>query len=170
MTKNATSANGEAMPVSRRHLLGAALAGTAISALAFVPAAVGIADVPGEPDRAGQIDQLARELSAALTAEYGGDFECSIGPDGAIAYRWGLPMLALFSRWRAAAAASSVAPTEAEAKRLVAEYLRLRDAIIAATPASAREVAIQFIVATDNSAGDISEAFMHRMRSLASEG
>ena len=42
MTKNATSANGEAMSVSRRHLLGAALAGTAISATAFVPAAVGV--------------------------------------------------------------------------------------------------------------------------------
>ena len=40
MTKTAISANGEAMPVSRRHLLGAALAGTAISALAFVPPAV----------------------------------------------------------------------------------------------------------------------------------
>ena len=170
MTKNATSANGEAMPVSRRYLLGATLAGTALSVDAFVSAAAGIAGAQDEPDPADRIDQMARDLSAALSAEYGGDFECTIGPDGAISYSWGLPIVALFARWRAAADAANTATTEAEAQRHMAEYFRLQDAIVTTAPASAREAAIQFIVETDNGDSDFSDDFLRRTRSLAWEG
>lgn len=153
------------MPItlSRR----AMLAGTAASVAAAVSPAFGAAGLALPISGADRIDQLARELSAALTAEYGGDFECTIGPDGAIAYRWGLPILDLFSRWRAAADASSAAPTAAEADRSVDGYFRLRDEIIATAPGSAREAAIQFIVDTDNGDSDFSEGFLARTRSMA---
>ena len=69
MTKTAISANGEAMPVSRRHLLGAALAGTAVSAVAFVPTAVkamGRGYRPGLRDLVEAHRHATEQLNSAL--------------------------------------------------------------------------------------------------------
>jgi len=78
MTKNAISANGEAIPVSRRHLLGAALASTAISASAFIPSATGIGGgaAAAEPVECTDPDQAiafhGQKLAEALCRKHGG--------------------------------------------------------------------------------------------------
>lgn len=95
MTKNAKPANGEAMPVSRRHLLGAALAGTAISAAAFVPAGLGITS-SAEP-----VDPIIDAIDAfyrgsAAFGQIKEDEWPALGGEGAVVHAtYGAPLIAL---------------------------------------------------------------------------
>lgn len=78
--------------LTRRALL--AGAGTAIASAAiavpYVNAAHNLENVFGDSG-ASRIDRLVAELSAALDAEYGGEYEVTISEGGGVSWRWAHP-------------------------------------------------------------------------------
>lgn len=103
MDRNAIPANGEALPVSRRQLLGATLAGTALAAAAFVPPAVGALNRPAAPA------QPADPIIDAIDAFYRGnvafeqikeaDWPAHGGEAAVVRTTYGTPLAAL-ETWR----------------------------------------------------------------------
>jgi len=59
--------------------------------------------------------------------------------------------------------------TDAEDEADFARYCDLQDRIVAADPQTPRDVAIQFLVDTDDMDGDVTEGFLRRLRQLALE-
>jgi hypothetical protein len=116
---NAIQANGEAMSISRRAMLGSAAAFAAIVAAPALAKSESIND--------------------------------------------------LFPAWLATRDACSEATSDAEREGLLEAYTRLQERITAMVPASARDLAMQLVVETDDSESDYRASFYARVRKLAME-
>ncbi|HEV2517922.1 MAG TPA: hypothetical protein VGV07_21905 [Devosia sp.] len=72
------------------------------------------------------------------------------------------PISTLFPEW--------LALREGSGDENFARYLDLQERITGSTPAGARELAMQFVVETDDGDSDFRDAFFARVRQLAMEG
>jgi hypothetical protein len=75
----------------------------------------------------------------------------------------------MYEEWLAVRNHSVIGMTEEEADAIYQQYASLQARIIAATPQMPRDVAIQFLVDTDDTDSDFSNEFERRVRQLAQE-
>ena len=149
-------------------------------AAALPLAVVGVSPVEAEANPIDRVLRLARELSQAL-ADWngallgGGPWVARVYPAGSISHPISLedssatasPIAELFRQWQENGATSFDGMSDADGVAVCDEYRRLQVAIVAATPRTPRDLAMQFWCDSDGGCSTHSADFLDRMRALA---